>query len=315
MPIVRLLSSISFLLALCLCWAGPAEDLSQALDRAATKDQVRQALKSYGKALAPDELARLEVRLNSGEDFRQVRDSVPALLAKAEAAEGWVSGKVAKPSTEAKKILSSPEFRDSGATTTRNWFARSLSNLGETLANWLDGLLRSQNRTSDLNLPSLGIGPSIIRGVIIVLALGLVGGLIYFLARWKWAPKSVKKGGGGLLDEDEPDRTADEWLDMADSLEAEGKHREAVRCLYLACLVRLDENKVAAFMRGQTNWEHLRRIHASKHRPSNWEFRSATQRFDLVWYGKVVQGSADTIWFRTYYQDLMARLKTKAEAA
>lgn len=315
MPIARLLSSISLAFLLCLCWAGPQEDLSQALDRAATKDQVSKALKTYGSVLEPADLKSLEARLASGEDFRAVRDSVPAFLSKSSVREGYSLGKVAKPSDEAKKILSSPEFRDTGATTTRNWFARSLNNLGAAIAEFLENLLRMNTPRSDVKMPSLGIGPGLIQGVIILLSVLLLGGLVYFLARWKWAPKAVKKGGGGLLDEDEPDRSADEWLEMADSLESEGRHREAVRCLYLACLVRLDEHKVASFMRGETNWEHLRRIHASRNRPSGWEFRTATQRFDLAWYGRIVNGSADSIWFRTFYQDLMSRLQTKAEAA
>lgn len=315
MPIARLLSSISLALLLCLCWAGPQEDLSQALDRAATEDQVAKALKTYGSVLEPADLQSLQARLDSGEDFRKVRDSVPAYLAKNQVRESWSSGKVAKPSEEAKRILNSPEFRDTGATTTRNWFARSLNRLGEAVAGFLENLLKMNTPRAGGEIPSLGIGPGLIQGVIILLAVLLLGGLVYFLARWKWAPKAVKKGGGGLLDEDEPDRTADEWLDMADSLEAEGRHREAVRCLYLACLVRLDEHKVAAFMRGETNWEHLRRIHASRNRPAGWEFRTATQRFDLVWYGRVVQGSSDSLWFRTFYQDLNSRLQTKAEAA
>jgi len=315
MPIARLLSSISLAFLLCLAFAGPNEDLAKALDRAATKEQVSTALKTYGSALQPADLKSLQTRLESGDDFRAVRDSVPALLVKESVKDGYAPGQVQKPADEARKILRSPEFRDSGATTTRNWFARSLSRLGEAIANWLEQILKLQGPKSDMTMPSLGIGPGLISGVIMVLAVLLLGGLVYFLARWKWAPKAVKKGGGGLLDEDEPDRTADEWLEMADSLESEGRHREAVRCLYLACLVRLDEHKVAAFMRGETNWEHLRRIHGSSRRPSGWEFRTATQRFDLVWYGKVVQGSADSIWFRTFYQDLLERLRAKAEAA
>lgn len=315
MPIARLLSSISLAFLLCLCWAGPQEDLSRAMDRAATKDQVAKALRAHGSALEPADLKALQTRLESGEDFRAVRDSVPAYLSKSKVREDYSAGKVEKPSAEAKKILSSPEFRDTGATTTRNWFARSLNRLGEALVGFLENLLRMNAPKNGVNMPNLGIGPGLIQGVIILLAVLLLGGLVYFLARWKWAPKAVKKGGGGLLDEDEPDRSADEWLEMADTLESEEKHREAVRCLYLACLVRLDEHKVAAFMRGETNWEHLRRIHASRSRPSGWEFRTATQRFDLVWYGRVVKGSEDSIWFRTFYQDLISRLQSKAEAA
>lgn len=314
MPTARLLFLISILLAFCSSMASPREDFLRDLNRAATKDQVERAINKHKSLLEPSDYENLKQRLDSDESFRVVRDSIPAIFTSYEVREAKVSGSLANPSEEARKILQSPEFRDSGSTSDRNWFAKSLGNLGEAIGNWLNSLFNQNQQMAMGGVPT-GIGSAITYGVIGLLILAILAGAIYFFSKWKWSPKSVKKGGGGLLDEDEPDRTADEWLEMAETLESNSQHREAVRCLYLACLVRLDEHRVADFMRGQTNWEHLRRIHASSNRPKDWEFRTATQKFDLVWYGRVVKGRSDTEWFRNFYKDLLARLAVQAKAA
>lgn len=314
MRIARLLFLTSLILTFSLSWADSKDEFLNDLNRAATRQQVEAVIDKHEGLFDAKDAAEVRSRLASGENFREVRESLPSLLTRSSVKSVEPKGALAKPSDEARKILASPEFRDSGSTTQRNWLSKSLNNLGEALGNWLLALLR-QNTPQAVGGFSLGIGSALIYVVLGVLGLALLAGLIYLLTKWRWAPKSVKKGGGGLLEDDEPDRSADEWLEMADSLEAKGQHREAVRCLYLACLVRLDENKVADFMRGETNWEHLRRIHASPKRPSDWEFRTATQKFDLVWYGKEVKGKPDTDWFRGFYQDLISRLAVQAKAA
>jgi len=104
-----------------------------------------------------------------------------------------------------------------------------------------------------------------------------------------------------MLEQDEPERTLDEWLDMANKLTADGKYREAVRCLYLACLLRFDEHLVARFDRGQTNWEHLARIRASSRMPIGLDFESPTKRFDTIWYGHRTRGLSDVDQFKDWY--------------
>ena len=115
-----------------------------------------------------------------------------------------------------------------------------------------------------------------------------------------------------MLAEDEPERTRDEYLDEADRLVGLGQYREAVRCLYLASLLAFDEAGIARFVRGQTNWEHLRRIEESDKMPTDLDFRPATQKFDVVWYGMKVNGMDDVGAMRFWYEQTIDRVRKKA---
>jgi hypothetical protein len=121
--------------------------------------------------------------------------------------------------------------------------------------------------------------------------------------------RSQRRRVQALMEDDEPEASVDEWLARADELAREGKHREAVRCLYFACLLRIDEAGIARFIRSQTNWEHLRRIQASPRRPAGLEFLPPTQAFDRVWYGFRVHGMTDVDYFRGVYQDLLDQVR------
>jgi hypothetical protein len=135
--------------------------------------------------------------------------------------------------------------------------------------------------------------------------------LVFALKRFVWS-KRLERKAKALLDEDEPERTLDEWLELADRLERQGKYREAVRCLYLACLLKIDEARIARFERSQTNWEHLARIEASPARPSDLEFREPTRAFDNIWYGMRVNGSEDVMRFRAWYRQVTESVRAKA---
>jgi hypothetical protein len=138
-------------------------------------------------------------------------------------------------------------------------------------------------------------------------ALALLAGLaVFLLARYVRFPGLRKKV--ALMDTEEPSRTADEWLEEANRLIAGGKYREAVRGLYVAGLLRLDEAGVARFDPHQTNWEHLRRIEASPKRPSGADVRGATGRFDRVWYGQKPTTMEDASAMRSWYDALTTRL-------
>lgn len=213
------------------------------------------------------------------------------------------SGKVSNPSETAKKILSDKNFIDRGDLRNRNWFTHATENVGRAISKWLEEMFKRQQAPAGISLISPAV--TVLFWALIIAA--ILAFLYFALKNFAWGASSRfrKRTVGGLLDEDEPDRTADEWLERADALAAKGEHRQAVRCLYLACLVRIDEANIARFIRAQTNWEHLRRIEDSPRRPANLDFRPTTQHFDEVWYGFKVKGESDVQQFRAFYVDLM----------
>lgn len=218
----------------------------------------------------------------------------------------WAQGRVADAGQAARDILRNPIYRDPGPADRPNWLADAFRELGrwlEQIIDWLLGRL-------DFGGPNVGgMGLGWLKPIIVALLAAAVVGLLVFLVLQFRLYKRRKRAGGGLMEEDEPDRTADEWLVRADQLTSEGRLREAVRCLYLACLMRLDDAHVTRFNRHETNWEHLRRFDASPRKPSGLDFRTPTGKFDRIWYGHLIDGPDDVSWFRSYYEDLWRRLR------
>lgn len=183
-----------------------------------------------------------------------------------------------------------------------NWIQRGLTAFGDFLRR-----LFSSRPPPDVNAPRFEISRALTIIMWVVLAVAVIGGVVIALRHVRWT-RRIRAKTIGLMEEDEPDRTADEWLERATALERAGQYREAVRCLYLASLARIDEAGVARFIRSETNWEHLRRIEVSPKRPPALDFRGPTQRFDLVWYGHRVEGSPDVERARRAYEELCQQL-------
>ena len=212
---------------------------------------------------------------------------------------------------QAKRIKMNPLYRDPGDKEESNWFTKGFEGLG----NWIQRLLESIFNRNRPDLPELGGGMTPMYWLQYVFW-GLLGALLlaflYFVfRRFQWK-QGLERQAKAMLAEDEPERTRDEYLDEADRLTALGKYREAVRCLYLACLLAFDEAGIARFVRGQTNWEHLRRIEESDKKPPDLDFRAPTQKFDVVWYGMKVNGMEDVGAMRFWYEQTVERVRKKA---
>jgi hypothetical protein len=201
-------------------------------------------------------------------------------------------------------IKSNPLYNDPGEKASSNWLADSL----ERLKNF--HLPEFKQKNTEFK------GPQIFGPWMIYLLWGILGAaLIVFLvfaARMIELKGRRKKKTAGLLDEDEPELTLDEWLAAADRLEAEGKYREAVRGLYLACLLKLDEARILKFDRGETNWEHLERFESKASSPEGLDLRGPTKAFDRIWYGFQVNGREDVDRFRGWYRQVADAVQREA---
>lgn len=220
--------------------------------------------------------------------------------------ESTASNRATDARQDAKEILDSPLYRDSPESQQgESWLSEAFKKIGDRIAK----MFERKDQKSGGAMPALPILDVLIYLVIGVIVAALIGFAAFAISQIRWKSRSKSDVDGGLLDESEVGRSSDEWIDQADRLAREGDYRAAVRCLYLACLTRLDESHVLRFERNETNWEHLSRYQDLAVKPGGFDFRPATQRFDLAWYGLVPQGPDDLDWFKSEYRQLLHGLR------
>jgi hypothetical protein len=269
--------------------------------------EVIDLVRSDVKAASDDDFAMtLSLVDESGpEERKRLGENLRAMVELKALGEG--GGNEAKAiTTAARDIKKSPVYQDAGVEEQSNWLGRALARLRNLRFDMPDAKAG--------NVPNFTIGPVFV--YIVWFLLGAAGLYLLVLAfrHVDWKTKLARKA-KAVLEDDEPERTLDEWLVEADALAGKGLYREAVRALYLACLLRFDEHRVARFIRGETNWEHLARIQISERRPAHLDFRPATQAFDRIWYGKRVRGQEDVDQFRAWYKEITAALEAARKAA
>lgn len=280
--------------------AGPYADLQRSLDSAKTAQERSRIIQASPLAEQLKDLIQRDAQpARPGSDDEdqpadpdvQVQEAV-AVRASAESAAAPRDLKAL-----AAEVKESPAYTDRGERESTNWLYRAIQRLRNIHLDLPKG--------HGADMPTGIIGPWIIYVAWILLGSAVLVFLFIGLRRINFAALRKGRKRAGVLEEDDPDRTLDEWLILADQLESEGRYREAVRSLYLACLLKIDDARIARFDRGQTNWEHLARIESSPRRPPGLDFRKPTQAFDRIWYGYQVQGAEDVARFRQWYRDIV----------
>jgi len=203
--------------------------------------------------------------------------------------------------SEAKK---NPIYHDQGSLSQSSW----IGEIAHKFQEWIDSLnFRVETpRQAGPSLPS--VSPDFIQASIYI-ALAICAALI-IKAIAPFYTKGVKKAKSrsGIISEDEAGLTLDEWLSRADKFIADGLYREAVRCLYVACLIRLDESNKLDLKSYETNWEHYRRFAKSKF-SQQLDLKKPTEGFDQFWYGKKDCTASDANQFRAYYESVAENVK------
>lgn len=288
----RLALAFSFV----VCWLassfGLAQDYVSQLKGATNFEQARAAVDAAKAAgYGGDEYLSNPLK-------RADQDRVAASL------ELWQdTGKVPTSGDQSKTIarIKDGAYYDSQARQDSNW----LNNVWKRFPKW-------NLEKPDINAPRItppSIGPFPIYLLYTIIAVVFLGA-IYFIAKLFLENRKMQRKASAILEEEEPERTLDEWLQIAEQLEQEGEYRKAVRALYVACLLKLDEAGVARFIRTQTNWEHLARIESSLQKPASLNMRTPTKEFDVIWYGYNCKGASDVAKFREYYiglKDMVAK--------
>lgn len=308
MPNVRLGAVICLSLVYALASAQGLGALRHEIDQATMRGQMKQALDAHQSELGETLYDRACQAVGDDDQGAEQATVTPAQRAEVvdviRAAEALTapSPQTQDPKATAETALRRAGFKDPGRTTTKNWAARGMDKVWDSIRKWLDGLDDKHYQGPRASTPFLGFLTPVIW---FVLGAAVLGFLAWALVTFAGMKARKAKHAGGLMDDDEPERTADEWLTKADELERQGEFRLAVRCLYVATLIRLDEGNVARFRRWETNWEHLQRIESSQRKPAGYSIRPATEKFDVVWYGHQVDGKADLDLFRNWYREAM----------
>ena len=293
--IAKLVSSFSLLILVAVSWANTYREFSRDLSSANTVAEIKRVAASYTDLIDAypelveayeDELSDLTI-----DDFK-------GMIAMRAAAEVSQPKEAAK--SQAKQIKASPLYRDPGVSEQSNWLDGAMRRLAD--------LMPKRSQTPNINLPRSGIPGWIVPGMWVILALAVATFGYFAIRHFSWK-RALKRKATAVLEDDEPERTLDEWLTLADEHAAAGRFREAVRAMYLSCLLKFDEAGVARFVRGETNWEHLNRITNSPKKPASIDFRPPTQTFDRIWYGFHVKGSEDVEQFRTWYKQITEDLR------
>jgi hypothetical protein len=292
--IAKLASSFSLFAVFAIAHCDSFRDFQRALASASSKAEVLRAAEEFSDLVEFD--SALEEALEDLDAGTTVIE-FKRLVALRAASESDIGGDAAN---QAKAIKSNPLYRDPGVQEESNWLYGALKRLAD--------LIPKRGPQSNMSLPRTALPGWIVPGMwgLLAMAVLVFGYFVFRHFSWKMALTRKAKA---MLEEDEPERTLDEWLEMADRLTAEGKYREAVRAMYLSCLLKFDEAGIARFVRGETNWEHLARISSSVKKPSGLDFRPPTQTFDRIWYGHHVRGREDVDQFRAWYQQIVEALR------
>lgn len=154
----------------------------------------------------------------------------------------------------------------------------------DRIRRWIEAWLRSW--FPDWEPSGAGIPPELVNvlGWIVVVAASLA--LIWLASYWLQGILSNLRGADALLTDamgDAVPATASAARQQAQSAAAAGDYRQAVRRLYLAALLVLDEHGLLRFDPSQTNREVLASIPPSN--PINEPLQAVVNTFDAVWYG------------------------------
>jgi hypothetical protein len=204
------------------------------------------------------------------------------------------------------KIKQDPTFAGQKSFTSSNWYEKMMKRLGN-----VDG---PDVKPPTIDAPEISGLEGWIRVATVIAVIIMIGIIItaivaivrLVMIRQSNVAAAKLKGSkrGSMLEDGEELLAEDEYLKLADDLIAQGKFREASRMLYLAILLRSDSLRICRFDSAQTNWEHNARFESSRRRPSDIQIRSATQAFDLAWYGFRAKSLADIEILRTTYLQL-----------
>jgi hypothetical protein len=152
-------------------------------------------------------------------------------------------------------------------------------------------------------------GPVVFLGAGVLFAIAIA---VFLLARREPSlPPSAAPASAAPF-EDPRARAPRDWLAQATELAALGRHREALRAVYLATLVALDRHRALTFDPTRTNWQYLGQLRDAAVRA---DFRELTRVFDRIWYGHEPADLRDVELCRMLAERMIQRIERARSAA
>jgi hypothetical protein len=173
-------------------------------------------------------------------------------------------------------IVARPEFQQPP----ENWLVRA--------RDWV------LERVGDLLSAATGGGAGSIVGIIVLIALvGLVAWLLIRVGRTVQADRQV----AAMTIEGVHRRSPAAWRAEAETLEAEGRWKEALRCRYRALVGDLVAERLLEDVAGRTTGELRSDLSASA--PDRYDaFDAASELFELAWYADRATGPEESARFQ-----------------
>jgi hypothetical protein len=204
----------------------------------------------------------------SDPDFTLLSDRLGALV---DALAQPASAAPADARARLQQILTNPPFQSSQPSQP-SWLRQFLDWLGRLL----ERLLRPVGETAQNSSGAITWTVALIGGLLLA---AVIGYLLLGLRR------TMVRDANLASDDPEANMTAKVAFDQASALARGGDYRTAVRYLYLAALLRLDERGLLRYDRALTNREYLEQV---RDNPALQErLMPVVATFDRVWYGHV----------------------------
>jgi Domain of unknown function (DUF4129) len=185
----------------------------------------------------------------------------------------------------------------------KNWLQNFWEDVLKALDDWLKSMLPESSPIQSPSSDSLSSLSMFLQFLIVAIALGIVGFVIYrfapFLLGIKRKEKKERKtrvilGETILADQDSTDILSD-----ADLLARNGDLRGAIRKGYIALLCELSDRKVIGLAQHKTNRDYLRDVRKDK--PLHQNMNVLTNSFERHWYGFSNAKEQDWQEFREKY--------------
>lgn len=227
-------------------------------------------------------------RLTQSATRQTVQEAHTAVLTRLKALDAWERSRYVPADAQAivTQLEGSGQIRTGPTWIEQSWanFYKAITEAFKRFLEWFSDLFPSGGPS---NIPE--IDPTWIRIVFFISVIALLAAIGYLIWQIIGNRRKNQPQGAFAFSPEDAELLAlppDELRTRASRFAAEGNFREALRHLYIALLLNLDEREVWRYDARRTNWEHITALEKSAtHHILVAPLADITHRFDRVRYG------------------------------